>query len=149
MTYTDEDILDLYEDLLDIGLAETPEEEADRAYSLLVGRITTSQASQILTDTKIPHTFYTALLEDDAGDNYRTNWILVRGLTVFCDNGYMRQRLQGRRIRNSLSDFKEAIQDFNYILISEVHFTDASLLSKAGQIRSIPRDPAAPESIHP
>ena len=134
MTYTDEDIIDLYEDLLDIGLAETPEEEADRAYSLLVGRMTMDQASQILTDTKIPHTFYTALLEDDAGENYRTNWILVRGLAVFCDNGY---KVTGTS------------QDFNYILISEAHFTDASLLSKAGQIRSIPKDPAASKSDCP
>ena len=143
MTYTEEDILDLYEDLQDIGLAETPEEEADRAYSLLVGRMTMDQASQILTDNRIPHTFYAALLEDDAGENYRTNWILVRGLAVFYDNG------TSQRARNSLADFKAAINYLHYILISEVHFTDASLLSKAGQIRSIPRDPAASESDLP
>jgi hypothetical protein len=143
MTYTDEDIIDLYEDLQEIGLAETPEEEATRARALLARGMTMDQASQILTDNRIPHTFYAALLEDDAGENYRTNWILVRGLTVFYDNG------TSHRTRNSLADFKAAMKDFHYILISEAYYTDASLLSKAGQIRSIPRDPAASESDLP
>jgi hypothetical protein len=30
MTHTDKDLLDLYKDLLDVGLAETPKEEAER-----------------------------------------------------------------------------------------------------------------------
>jgi hypothetical protein len=128
--YTDEDIIDLYEDLLDIGLAQTPEEEAIRAGSLLKFGITMGQASQILSDNRIPHTFYTTLWTDTEV-NYRTNRILVRGLTVFYENGGE----TGPTITiHSAEGLKEAIQEINWILISEAHYTEASLLPEAGPL---------------
>jgi hypothetical protein len=104
--------------------------------------MTMGQASQILTDNKIPHTFYTALWAHDKGIDYRANWILVRGLTVFYDNGGITGPASTIK---STEDLKEAMQDFNYITISEAHYTDSNLLPKAGQIQ----DPAASESITP
>jgi hypothetical protein len=141
MSYSEEDILDLYEELQSVGLAETSEEGAARAASLLTGRIMTmDQASKILTDNRIPHTFYTTLWED-SGRNQRANWILVRGLAVFYDNSVA---TGPTGIYRSPEGLKEAMQDFNYITISEAHYTDVNLLPKSGQTQ----DPAASESIY-
>jgi hypothetical protein len=134
MTYTDEDIQDLYTDLLGIGLAETPAEEATRARELLERGITMGQASQILSDNRIPHTFYTALWAYDKGIgiDYRSNWILVRGLTVFYSN---RMGVTGPTVTcKSLPSLKKKLQEFNCLLISEANYTDVNLLPKAGQI---------------
>jgi hypothetical protein len=142
MSYTDEDILDLYTDLLDIGLAETPAEEATRARELLERGITTAQASQILTDNRIPHTFYTTLWTDTES-NYRINRILVRGLTVFYDNGY---EVTGPASNiKSAEELKRKIRRNNLHLISEANYTDSSLLPEA----DVPMYPAASKSDCP
>jgi len=139
MSYSDKDILALYEDLLDIGLAETPAEGAARAASLLTGWMTMDQASKILTDNRIPHTFYTALWED-SGRNQRANWILVRGLAVFYDNSVA---TGPTGIYTSPEGLKETMRGYKYIPISEAHYKGIKCLPKPGK----PQDPAASESI--
>lgn len=61
--YTDEDILDLYEDLQTIGAAETPAEEGQRIIrGLGIGsKRSPSEWSKLLTQKGIPHTFGTVL----------------------------------------------------------------------------------------
>jgi hypothetical protein len=70
--YTDSDILDLYEDLQTVGLAETAEEEAARILNLLnedwtssskLGTINSAVVSYLiyLKENQIPHTYATVL----------------------------------------------------------------------------------------
>jgi hypothetical protein len=71
MSYTDEDIQDLYEDLSTIGLAETPAEEAHRHFvafhiSIKDKLITTKKAHffhlrEFLIQNQIPHTYVSRL----------------------------------------------------------------------------------------
>jgi hypothetical protein len=67
--YTDEDIIDLYEDLLDIGLAQTPEEEAKEVYKILLdefisveeGPLPIERILRTLLDKNIPHSCITRI----------------------------------------------------------------------------------------
>ena len=96
MTYTDEDILDLYEDLQTVGLAETREEEILRIKGYLPKVKTLQLASNLLTEKGIPHTFYSYTKFLSAEENFiratgrtcsRINWILVKGVGVYFDFG--------------------------------------------------------------
>jgi hypothetical protein len=96
--YTDSDILDLYEDLQTVGLAETPSEQMERIKGYLVEAKSLQQASDILTGKGISHTFYSYkkqvkikispefpnVLSDGQST---TNWIMVKGFSIYFDHG--------------------------------------------------------------
>lgn len=92
---SNQEILDLYEDLLAIGAAETPEEEAKRVSGYLSGCKNLKQASELLDLKKIPHTFYRIVSWYDSKENERdiSIWILSKDLSIFrstiCDTEYV------------------------------------------------------------
>ena len=135
MTYTDEDIIDLYEDLQSVGLAETPEErsarllrEAVKAGELLSKGMTMDQASAVLTDKGISHTFYTMLWKSCIGEENITNFILVGGLTVFFERG-----LAGPTRDNLPPEgFLKLLRDFAFDFVSGDYYTCLKELPKSG-----------------
>lgn len=83
MTYSDKDILDLYEDLQKVGLSETPAEEAQRGLSIIskteIQNI--KEASKILTENGILHEFLTIKSKSSSWDCLY-NLLFIRGFRV-------------------------------------------------------------------
>ena len=90
MSYSDEDILDLYEDLQGIGLAETPAEEAERhrleANKSIANSPTTKAPSlthlEYFVNSSIPHTYLLLVRDPIASRQTTTIYPVVRGQVV-------------------------------------------------------------------
>lgn len=88
MTYTDEDILDLYNHLQDVGLAETPKEEAERLRTEARKDSRQRIASQIdmvkwILDRNIPHTYALHVCETPYSNGMITTLFpVVRGYVL-------------------------------------------------------------------
>lgn len=119
--YSDKDISDLYEDLLTIGAAETPEEEARRINFQLrnLEFNTIKQVSDFLTQIGVRHTFFTLLIQGEKEEKFRSNWILVRGLTVFWERfhagGSSMRQISMEEIIGFWRSENVTIWDFNHI----------------------------------
>jgi hypothetical protein len=89
MTYTEEDILDLYTDLCTIGAAETLEERMHKMLRELPENTSLRYASILLTSEEVPHTFYTRLDKCTLLNKIQsTSWILFEGKAVFYEGPY-------------------------------------------------------------
>jgi hypothetical protein len=87
--YTDEDIIDLYEDLCTVGLAETLEERTHKILRELPANTSLQYASILLTSEEVPHTFYTRLDKCTILNKIQsTSWILFEGKSVFYEGPY-------------------------------------------------------------
>lgn len=82
MIYSDNDILDLYEDLLTVGAAETPEEEAKRVSEFLSECKILYEAVEILNLKGISHTFY-RIKYGFISDPRILTYVLFKNRTVF------------------------------------------------------------------
>lgn len=131
--YKDEDILDLYEDLLSIGAAETPEERSEKARKLLrekefktpdFNSFSLTQASNYLKLNEIPHNFYSVEWMSTDGEEMITNIILVNGFSVFIESIYS-------MVPNRIIDLEET---FNLWLgiKSGNYYDDLNLLPEPG-----------------
>jgi hypothetical protein len=133
MTYTDEDILDLYNDLQTVGAAETREEEILRIKGYLSKVKTLQLASNLLTEKGIPHTFYSYTKFLSAEENFirstgrRTNWILVKGQAVYFDfgSGFTGVIPLGSELTPERNNERETF-------LSDSHHTDIRDLPKPG-----------------
>jgi hypothetical protein len=90
MSYSDEDILELYEDLQGIGLAETPAEEAERHRLESKKGLDYSSAMkapsltllEYFIDNSIPHTYLLMVRDPIARRQTTTLYPVVRGQVV-------------------------------------------------------------------
>ena len=97
MTYTDQDILDLYNHLQTVGLAETPKEEAERLRTeareeYRQSRTPNRRAPQIdmvkwILDRNIPHTYALIVRETPyANGMITTLFPVVRGYVLYTND---------------------------------------------------------------
>ena len=134
MTYTDEDIFSLMDDLEGVGLSETPLEMAERIRGQLGKFKTLKEASEFLSQTRVPHTFYSIVTGNNSNTaTKRTNWIMVRGFGIFWE------RERGWGAYTSLAPrtpdrIRRIIEYEGRIFLSDSHHTDANDLSDSGYI---------------
>lgn len=127
--YTDSEILDLYEDLQSIGAAETLVERAMGIFDGLQEGTPLRDASKLLTSKGIPHTFYTRSYLDIVLDKKGiSNWILVKGQTVFFEEAYYStpavkpRTIEEIRLDSMLIGDRKFISDAQYSNINSLPF---------------------------
>lgn len=128
--YTDSDILDLYEDLRAVALAETALEMAKRGQILLVkhGPKTMEQAVQILTEHAIPYELWSIGSADSRWDCL-DNFLMVGGFRLASDQDVKGFQPCSYNIE-SLVEIKSHWKMLDYVITSEVQAKTANELPK-------------------
>jgi hypothetical protein len=140
--YTDEDIIDLYEDLQGIGLSETPAEEAERHrleakkgmdYPIM------SPSMKILeyfVNSSIPHTYLLMVRDPMASRQKTTLYPVVRGQVVTFSHclpleeylDQVQSRMNHISQHQNLQDLKSSLLELQKIY-TEISVTKYSFLS--------------------